>query len=84
MRKYEKIEVKQTKAVEINCNICGKDMITKCSKDGNGAHFIYSAGYDANFFSDGDEVEIDICEECLYNMIKNFKLQPEIENYKYQ
>lgn len=63
------------------CNKCGKEMLTSASPDGNGSWVRYIAGYDSDHFGDGVQISFDICEECLFELVKGFKHPPCRSNY---
>jgi hypothetical protein len=69
VRHYKKVKEEREVVSHILCNICGKNMITECSKYGNGVLVEYQGGYDSEYIGDGKKVSLDVCEECLYKKI---------------
>jgi hypothetical protein len=68
--------VEQLEVTSILCNKCGKEMLTESSRDGNGVHVGYDGGFDSKHFGDGVSVDFDLCEECLFNLCREFKHPP--------
>ena len=82
MRKTTSKLVAQEVVVSVTCNQCGKR--TKPST--YYANVKYSAGYASDpstGIKDGDEFEFDLCEKCLANMMRGFKIQPTYHNFIY-
>jgi hypothetical protein len=73
INKIEENEVKIIKRiVSVQCDICGKIF----ENTGNDIfelqefHFINFTGGYGSVFGDGSSIKCDICQHCLYNMIK--------------
>jgi hypothetical protein len=58
----------------IICDKCEQ----KCdiSKDLYGAEINFQAGYYSQYFLDGEQFQVHICEKCLYEFIETFKNKP--------
>ncbi len=72
MIKYKEIPTTERKVESVICDKCK----TQCSFEDEGfgeyLSIDYHAGYGAKYFYDMDNVKIDLCEKCLYEMVKDF------------
>jgi len=66
----------ETQVSSVLCDKCGKEMSTYESPMGNGVCINYRAGYDSEHFGDGTLISFDVCEECIFNMVKELKHPP--------
>ena len=87
MRKQAEKEVTITEyeTVEFGCNRCGKLEQNADSFTENGFHnFGVNFGYGSKY--DTDQWEFDLCEDCLFEVVKDFKVAPSgfmIDSYEY-
>ena len=87
--KKRKKDIKEYKATCI-CNNCGKDFLVY-SRGIDGEEFpvgyygmfdmTYSGGYESDDLSDCLEYTFSLCESCLKDLFKGFKIPPRIRNY---
>jgi hypothetical protein len=69
MKNYKPIIIPTKELVSITCDICGEtDDNVMESQEYTHIHFV--GGYNS-VFGDGDEYEIDICQNCLKTLIGN-------------
>jgi hypothetical protein len=73
MKEYKPVMVSVEDLSSVKCDKCQKEMLTDCSPFGNGICIKYKGGYDSEHFGDGSDIEIDLCEECLFEFVKSFK-----------
>lgn len=76
MRKYDITEVNEKVMSQAFCNCCGREM----KRDALGYFEDYlHVEKKWNYFSqkDGEQVQFDLCEECLDKMIENFVIPVE-------
>ena len=74
MRKYKSGGQLET----VICNCCGKKMVVKEGVLREGAISIHHAW---DFFSekDGEVHHWDMCEECYDNLLRQFRVEPDVE-----
>lgn len=68
-----KIESHEHEAKVVTCDRCGKQMSDDEPYDGytNRTQIRFRAGY-ASLFGDGNKVEGDLCDECLYELLGSY------------
>lgn len=74
MRTFTKEIIEQTVVDTITCNKCG-DVIPKWHDCVRTAH---GFGYHSTLFGDNTEVYFDLCERCVFEFVKTFKVAAEI------
>lgn len=75
MKKYKSVTIEKLDVDKVICNCCGKEI--KIDKFGEIEDYITikkSWGYNSNF--DGEEHEIDICNDCYQKWIEKFEINP--------
>lgn len=58
----------------MTCDLCGKETIVEDGYDLDSTEVIkvvHSFGYKSQYFGDGTKLECDICEACLYTLLKS-------------
>jgi ribosomal protein S27E len=86
MRNYKVVKrgVEDSKLESITCDICGKTYdVNNCEDiyEIQEFHNIYFNGGYGSVFGDGDRIECDICQNCLFKMIDGkYRINPE-ESY---
>lgn len=74
MKKYK--EEKQTKRVkvldEIQCDVCKKHYSVDDGAAQEILHIEHLYGYFSAKFGDMNEIELDMCEDCVYDMLGPF------------
>ena len=83
-----KILKKETKEVEVAtvqdivCNLCGRSCMKQLSKhpDFYGVSVKYLGGYLSTNLKDYTSYEFDFCEECIADLMLQFKVPATIEN----
>ncbi|WP_317368819.1 hypothetical protein [uncultured Tyzzerella sp.] len=74
MRKTKKVLTEQEEIYEIYCNMCGKPI----DKDQFGKFYDYlSVDKNWSYLShlDGKKHSFDLCENCYFDIINNFKIR---------
>lgn len=77
----ETVTIEKVKVVQVSCNKCGKSLKVnenECIVDDrqNEPHeFVCDFGYYSSF--DGERWNFDLCETCLVELVKSFKLVPD-------
>lgn len=72
MIKYKK-KIKEVEVIEyFNCDFCGKKIKQEDHFEWDEMHRIHFVGGYGSVFGDGCEVQCDICQNCVYQLIKNF------------
>ena len=64
MRRYDIVEVKERRLVELTCDICGFDLLSDEMEKQEAFHISQDGGY-SSVFGDGCEIYIDICQHCF-------------------
>jgi len=74
MREYKTIQVSKEVPVRRVCNMCGLEVRpTSIWRDGPYIHEInLRPGYGSIF--DMEDIEFDLCDECLHNLMLSFKI----------
>lgn len=73
MLKFDFVQTKQV--VEVTCDSCGSVCVKGlCAPIGEFAEFNAHWGYDSKH--DGQKYNLHICENCFFDLIKNFKNKP--------
>ncbi len=75
MIKYKKIKVEQQVVDDVICNQCGVSLIKYDNPEGLMACFVGGFG---SSIGDGVLVEFAMCEHCLVELFKSFKIEPVI------
>ncbi len=68
---YKTIKSTEEVIKSIKCDKCGHLTKDKLEMQ-EFYHFNFYASYGAKYFSDNDLILADICEKCLFEMIKDF------------
>ncbi|AMQ66702.1 hypothetical protein FDG96_gp43 [Bacillus phage Mgbh1] len=77
MRKYIERNVKQRELVGFTCNKCGKSVdLTEDDFAGNLFHSFKTSFHYGSAF-DMETWEFDLCEDCLLDIVKTFKVEPD-------
>lgn len=75
MIKTKKVKKVITVIEDIICNKCGASL--KAGENFNGLDgFVYSE-YGSKYLEDGTEYKFNLCEKCLKNLFKTFKIKVE-------
>lgn len=72
MKKYKTETVEKQTVESITCNKCGSECD---SVYGNYFPGLFTGGYTSKL-GDGHTVDFDLCEVCLIDLIKSFKIEP--------
>lgn len=76
MIKRKTTVVTQEEVEDIICNVCAESLSTDYGTY-EGVRNVWSRfGYGAKYFDDMDLVRFDICEKCLFEYIKTWKIDP--------
>ena len=78
MKKYELKTVEKNIATSTVCNKCGKEFLHDEDgyHDGQVEHFV--VGYGWGSFLDMSVFKFDLCDNCFYEFVKTFKIEPEM------
>jgi protein-arginine kinase activator protein McsA len=84
MRNYTMQAIMEPVEDTIVCNKCGKtyNLNEECLEEWQAdfmKNFKVSFGYGS--IRDGQQIEFDICEECLFEFVETFKIPVSIENW---
>ena len=73
MKKFKKIQIDTID--DIICDICGNSCYIGLQdiKDFYGVSIKYHAGYFSKYFEDNTNIELDLCEKCLWNLFNSRK-----------
>lgn len=63
---------------DVVCNKCGNSCTVNWTGD-LGQHFDFTFGYNSSH--DGENYEFDLCEKCIFEMFKTFKIEPNGDKY---
>lgn len=81
MKHLQTTIIQSQQIVAITCDICKTTFELKSTKLdlAEFIHISHEFGYGSKFFSDGAKLEMDICEECMFTIVKsnNIKLKKE-------
>lgn len=77
------VQVEQEVVANVVCNKCGRDIAAmREGQHSYAAHVEYSAGYNSgDGICDGDMFQFDLCEGCLCELMKSFKVPPTYHNF---
>jgi hypothetical protein len=79
MRKFKKVQKEELEVVDIVCNKCGKNCWNEESGWGQEVrHFQVTGGYWSKLLGDMNQYDFDLCEKCLWKLIKSFKVPPQM------
>lgn len=76
MKNYELVEIKESKIKSIECDFCKKVYSNEFEID-EFISFYHYCGY-GSIFGDGNEIEIDICQQCFLKMLKDNNIENRI------
>ncbi len=71
MRNFKKITTTQIKEVGRTCDCCKKSCDNK-EELGEWLSYTDTAGYFADHYTDGDKLELDLCEKCKKDLLGDF------------
>ena len=81
MRVYTEIEKMEPELKKVTCNQCGKELLVEDGIVKEGCLGLrYKFGYFSN--KDGYIYQLDLCEACFDQWIKQFKIPVQIEETK--
>ena len=77
MRTAKAVSVKEQELVSITCDRCHKEYTVAddnkdCRLELQEFHTIHFMGGYSSIFGDGTTIHCDICQHCLYELIKDF------------
>lgn len=70
MKIYKQVERTTYEIDRLICNKCGEDVV----EDGALRDAKVSGGYSSALIEDGAQYSFDLCEECVVELMKSFKL----------
>jgi protein-arginine kinase activator protein McsA len=79
MKNYTEVQVINNVISSTVCNCCGKEIKPAIYDMNNYVETInirHSFGYFSKLFYDGEDHDLDVCEDCYMNWIKSFKIAP--------
>ena len=71
MKQYQSIQIPTQKITHIVCDICQEEFVY--SQMLEFVNIRHAFGYESSYFEDGETIDIDICERCLYQCINSAK-----------
>ncbi len=71
MKIYKTIMIKHPELISFKCDKCKKELIDD-DMEMQETHSISFYGEYTSVFGDGNLVECDLCQQCLYELIKDF------------
>lgn len=82
MKHFQTTTIQTQQISAITCDICKTTFELNNQTESDLAEFVHIShefGYESKFFSDGAKLEMDICEACMFAIVKsnNIKLQKE-------
>lgn len=84
MKIYKKVERIQNSECDCICNKCGKSQLygkDDGARDTYGLTAYFTTGFFSKSFPDCMEYEFSLCEECLAELFKTFKYEPNTNEY---
>jgi hypothetical protein len=74
LRKYIKVQQEVERIVSVQCNLCAHTMSPEEAQESLNVHQV--GGYFSQFFGDMTVLEFDLCEQCLYEMVRKMRVPP--------
>lgn len=82
MKTTKKVMVEQEEIDDIFCNMCGDSCIDKHVKNAEGLIEVQvSGGYGSDHIGDGIEYTFSLCERCVMDAIRKFKIPAEKKDW---
>jgi hypothetical protein len=81
MLEYEEYKVTERAVVKFTCDKCKKEITNDDFIESQETHSIRLMGGYGSVFGDGSEVSCDLCQHCLHNLIKDFCVYEDEEEY---
>jgi ferredoxin len=79
MRHYKKIQQPLVVIEDVTCDLCGQCFYNHEAEEFIGATIEFQAGYYWKKFPDMEAHRIDLCEECLYDLVQKCPRQTKQE-----